>query len=70
MLKKSSVDIAKERLRVLISSDRISCKPDDCEKISYELYRLLSKYIELTPEDFDVLISRNQIHIKLTGENS
>ena len=70
MLRGSSVNVAKERLKVLISSDRISCKPDDCEKISYELFRILSKYIELTPEEFDVIINRNHIHIKLTGENS
>lgn len=70
MLKRSSVDIAKDRLKVLIISDRISCNTDDVDKIYYELYRVLSKYIELTPEDFDVIIARDHIHIKLTGEKN
>ena len=69
MLKRSSVDIAKDRLKALVDSDRISCKPDECDKIVSELFRTLSKYIELTPEEFDVNFSRNYIHIKLTGEN-
>jgi len=70
MLKRSSVDVAKDRLKALIDSDRIACKPEECEKITFELFRTLSKYIELTPEEFDVTFSRNHIHIKLTGENS
>ena len=70
MLKRSSVDVAKDRLKALIYSERISCDTNDYEKIISELYRLLSKYIELTPEEFDVIITRNHIHIKLTGENN
>jgi len=70
MIKRSSVDVAKDRLRALVDSDRISCKPDECEKIASELFRMLSKYIELTPEEFYVNFDRNHIHIKLTGENS
>ncbi len=70
MIKKSSVDIAKDRLKVLIDSDRVSCKPDDCDKIRFELFRVLSKYIELAPEEFDVNITRSHIYIKLTGESN
>ncbi len=68
MIKRSSVDVAKDRLKVLIVSDRICCKGDEIERIYYELYRVLSKYIEITPEEFDVIIARDHIHIKLTGE--
>ena len=69
MIKKSSVDIAKERLKALVDSDRVSCRPEDIEKITWELYRSLSKYIELTSEDFSVSFTRNNIHIKLIGED-
>lgn len=68
MLKRSSVSIAKDRLKVLVISDRVQCKPDAYEKICREMYQTLSKYIEITPEEFDVSITRTHIHIKLTGE--
>lgn len=67
-MKRSSVSIAKDRLKVLVVSDRVRCAPDAYEKICRELYQTLSKYIELTPEEFDVSITRAQIHITLTGE--
>lgn len=68
MVKKSSVSIAKDRLKVLVISDRVHCNPDAFDKICRELYQTLSKYIEITPEEFDVSITRTHIHITLTGE--
>lgn len=68
MLKRSSVSVAKDRLRTLVVSDRVHCNPDAYEHICRELYQTLSKYLELTPEEFDVSITRTHIHIKLTGE--
>lgn len=37
MLKKSSVSVAKSRLKLLIVSDRISCSPAEYENISRDL---------------------------------
>ena len=68
--KASSVFIAKDRLKVLLVSDRVNCTPDALEKIKLELYKTVSKYIDVTPQEFDVKISRTNIHIKLTGEDS
>lgn len=68
--KTSSVFIAKDRLKVLLVSDRVNCTPDALEKIKLELYKTISKYIDVTPENFDVQISRTNIHIKITGEES
>ena len=48
MLKKSSVVIAKDRLKALVVSDRVSCIPGAYENICRELYESLSKYMELT----------------------
>lgn len=64
----SSVSIAKQRLAVLLMSDRVNCTPDNTKKIELELYQTLSKHMEITPECFKVRISRNAIHIYLTGE--
>lgn len=68
MVRRSSVRIAKDRLKVLVETDRMQCKPDFYEKISRELYQTLSKYIEITPEEFEVSYTRTHVHIKFTGE--
>ena len=66
--KKSSVSIAKERLKLLLVSDRANCTPDTFEKLRDELYLTVSKYIEVSPEIFDVEITQSNISIKLAGE--
>ncbi|MCU6746699.1 MULTISPECIES: cell division topological specificity factor MinE [Lachnospiraceae] len=65
-----SVFVAKERLKNLLNADRIHCTmPDACERLSSDLYHTISKYIEIKPENFDIEITRTDIHIKYTGEN-
>ena len=68
--KTSSVLIAKDRLKILLVSDRVNCTPDAFDKMKTELYKTISKYIEISPENFDIEINRTHIHITLTGENS
>lgn len=68
--KSSSVLIAKDRLKVLLVSDRVNCTPDTFDKIKFELYKTVSKYLDVAQDEFDVQISRTDIHIKLTGEDS
>jgi cell division topological specificity factor len=67
--KTSSVRIAKDRLKVLLVSDRVNCTPDSYEKIKYELFQTISKYLDVVQDEFEVHINRNDIHIKLTGED-
>lgn len=66
--KKTSVSIAKDRLKVLLISDRVNCTPDTFEKLRDELYLTVSKYMEIAPEVFDVEITQTNISIKLMGE--
>lgn len=66
----SSVTIAKDRLKMLLVSDRVNCTPDALEKIEKELYHTISKYMSVEQNEFDVRITRNYIYIKLTGEDS
>lgn len=69
-MKNTSVSIAKDRLKSLLVSDRVNCTPDTFEKIHAELYKTISKYLEIVPEEFDVKMTQSYIYIKLTGENS
>lgn len=70
MLKKSSVSIAKNRLKLLVTSDRVQCMPESYENIRRELYGVLSKYMELTEDNFQVEIGRTNILIHFTGEET
>ena len=66
----SSVSVAKDRIKALLVSDRVNCTPDTFEKIYSELYKTISKYIEVIPEEFDIKMTRSYIYIKLMGEDS
>lgn len=68
MMRRSSVQIAKERLEALVVADRVHCKPKEYDLICHELYKTLSRYVEITEENFRVSITRSAIHIQLTGE--
>ena len=66
--KHSSVSVAKNRLKVLLVSDRVDCTPDKLEKINLDLYQTVSKYIDVNPEEFHVRITRSAIYINFTGD--
>lgn len=64
----SSVDVAKERLKTMLASERIQCQPDTYDILCNELYSTLRKYLQISKEDFDVKITRANIYITLSGE--
>ena len=68
MRKRSSVFIAKNRLKTLVLSDLVHCIPSAYDKIQRELYEALSKYMELTEDDFHMEISRTQVVITFAGD--
>lgn len=67
--KTTSVFIAKDRLKVLLVSDRVECTPDTLEMLKNDLYNTVSKYMKVEKKEFHVQINRDEIHIQLTGEN-
>lgn len=69
-MRNGSVLIAKDRLKSLLVSDRVNCTPDTFEKINNELFQIVSKYMEIIPEEFDVKMTNSYIHITLTGEDT
>ena len=68
MTRRSSVSVARNRLRTLITSDRVQCTPDAGGELCQELYKTLSKYMELTEDNFHVDITRTCIKIDFSGE--
>ena len=69
MFRKSSVSIARKRLKNLVASDRMRILPESSDVISNELYRVLSRYIEITKDDFKIEFYRTHITIHFTGED-
>ena len=65
-----SVKIAKERLKSLLITDRVECKPDTYELLCSELFRTISKYVKTEKDFFDVEVTRSKILITLIGEKS
>lgn len=55
---------------MLVTSDRVKCAPEDYDNMCRELYQSLSKYIELTEDNFRVDIYRTEILISFAGEET
>ena len=56
--KKTSGDIAKDRLKLLLVSDRANCSPDVMEMIKNDIIQVITKYMEIDTEGLDIQITR------------
>lgn len=61
--RRKSKDIAKDRLKILLISDRINCSPKTMELIKQEIAFVLSKYIQIEPEKMEVEVSKRKINV-------
>ena len=52
--KKSSSDVAKDRLKLVLVSDRASCSPEIMQKIRSDIIEVLSKYAEIDMDGIDI----------------
>ncbi|MCI9531050.1 MAG: cell division topological specificity factor MinE [Lachnospiraceae bacterium] len=59
--KKTSGDIAKDRLRLLLVSDRANCSPDVMEMIKNDIIQVISKYMEIDAEGLDIQITQTDL---------
>lgn len=58
--KKSSGDMAKDRLKLLLVSDRASCSPEMMEQIKNEIIQVISKYMDIDTEGLDIQITQTE----------
>ena len=63
--KKSSGDVAKDRLKLLPISDRANCSPEIMELIKNDIIKVISKYMEIDCEGLDIQITQTESE----GEN-
>ncbi len=52
--KKSSSDVAKNRLKFVLVSDRASCSPEIMQRIRSDIIEVLSKYAEIDKDNIDI----------------
>lgn len=57
--KKSSSEVAKDRLKILLISDRINCSPEMIERIRQDLVKSISKYMSIDEENMEIVLKKN-----------
>ncbi|MFR7817605.1 MAG: cell division topological specificity factor MinE [Clostridium sp.] len=50
---KSSSNVAKDRLKMVLVSDRANCSPDIMEQIKNDIIHVLSKYVDVDLDGLD-----------------
>jgi len=56
--KKSSGQIAKDRLKILLISDRVNCSPEIMERIKNDIAKVISRYMKIDSESMEIQITK------------
>ncbi len=56
--KKTSSEVAKDRLKMVLISDRSACSPEVMERIKNDIVEVLKKYLEIDQEGLDIKITQ------------
>ena len=58
--KKHSGDQARDRLKLLLVSDRANCSPEIMEAIKNDIIKVITKYMEIDSEGLDIQITQTE----------
>ena len=56
--RKSSREIAKDRLKILLISDRVNCSAETLEMIKNDIAKVISKYMKIDTNSMEIQISK------------
>ncbi len=56
--RKSSKEVAKDRLKILLISDRVNCSPEMMEMIKADIAKVISKYMKIDAGNMEIQISK------------
>ena len=59
--RKSSREIAKDRLKILLISDRVNCSPEMMDMIKNDIAKVISKYMKIDAESMEIQITKTNI---------
>lgn len=57
---KSSKDVAKERLQLVLVNDRVNCSPDVMENIRKDILDVIKKHLDIDEQNLDIKISNEE----------
>lgn len=57
----SSSDIAKNRLKVAITSDRAICSPELMEQMKNDIIQVISKYVDIDTNELDIKMAKTEV---------
>ena len=55
--RRSSRQVAKDRLKILLISDRVNCSPETMELIKNDIAKVISKYMKIDSDNIEILIN-------------
>ena len=58
IFRRNSKDVAMDRLKLLLISDRTDCSAEMLEMIKNDIIQVISKYMEIDTEGLDIQITR------------
>ena len=58
--KNKSGTVAKDRLKLLLVSDRANCSPEMMEAIKNDIIKVISKYMDVDTEALDIQITQTE----------
>lgn len=59
--RRKSREIAKDRLKILLISDRVNCSPEMMEMIKTDIAKVISKYMKIDAESMEIQIAKTDI---------
>ncbi len=65
--KKSSSSVAKDRLKLLLVSERADCSPEIMELIKNDIIKVISKYLEIDTDGLDIQINKTELEGEKLG---
>lgn len=57
--RKTSRQIARDRLKILLISDRVNCSPELMELIKNDISKVISKYMKIDTANMEIQISKS-----------
>lgn len=55
--RKSSREVAKDRLKILLIADRVNCSPEMMELIKADIAKVISKYMKIDADNIEIQIN-------------
>ena len=57
----NSSDVAKNRLKLAITSDRAVCSPELMEQMKNDIIEVISKYVDVDTEGLDIKVTKTEL---------